>query len=123
MRILYSLLPLALASAVFTTGYVRQKPTLPDGAHCLLPRAQTIAAQEGNPGHRQPAPGDNCTQDPKDTKNPDHACTCHRECKDEADVDEFGQSNGGTHTVVKEDAKCTKFCYKDHCMCPVHNCE
>jgi hypothetical protein len=92
----------------------------PIGSHCLLPRPM-VMAQEGNPGHHEPPPGWTCSQGPNVPA--DHACTCHRECKDEQNTDENGQATDGQHTEIKEDAKCRSFCYKDHCQCPVHNCE
>lgn len=112
-----------LFSALLTLGIpsstmIEVLPTT--AAHCLLPRPM-LMAQEGNPGHREPPPGWTCSQD-KNTPA-DHACSCHRECKDVDNTDELGEPTQGQHTELKEDVKCRSFCYKDHCQCPVHNCE
>jgi hypothetical protein len=70
----------------------------------------------GNPGHKEPAPGEHCVHDASD---PAHNCTCHRECKQNTDED--GNLVEGAH--VQEDAKCRVYCFKDHCHCPVENCD
>lgn len=86
---------------------------------CLMPRPQ-LMAQQGNPGHHEPPPGWHCAHGAGDDKK--EPCTCHRECIDVNGEDENG-TQLPTHTEVKEDAKCSSFCYKDHCQCGVHNCD
>jgi hypothetical protein len=53
-----------------------------------------------------------------DVKGPtDHPCSCHRKCSDVAD-------NDGHHgAVIVEDPQCQQYCHKEHCSCPVENCE
>jgi hypothetical protein len=87
------------------------------GPHCL-----TLFAQDqqlpgpGNPGHNPPAPGATCVHNEKD---PAHNCLCHRECKQNTDDD--GNPTAGGY--VQEDPKCRVYCYKDHCHCPIENCD
>jgi len=76
--------------------------------------AQGPVPPPGNPGHQQPPPGAACVHNMKD---PAHNCTCHRECKDTEGED------GKQETFVQEDPKCRVFCYKEHCHCPISNCE
>ncbi len=88
-------------------------------SHCLVSlHAQgTTVPPEGNPGHEEPAPGANCKHDATD---PEHNCACHRECKQNTDPNTGQPIQGAT---VQEDAKCRVYCYKDHCHCPIENCE
>ncbi len=87
------------------------------GPHCLVLRAQNAELPApGNPGHTEPAPGEHCVHSASD---PAHNCTCHRECKQNTDDD--GNPVPGGH--VQEDPKCRVYCFKDHCHCPVENCE
>lgn len=96
------------------------KPTYDIPIQCLL-HEPSVIAQEGNPGHKEPPPDWSCAQE-KGTPA-DHACTCHRECKDEQNIDENGEATEGTHTRVVEDAKCKSYCFQKHCTCPIHNCD
>jgi hypothetical protein len=126
MRSVVSVLGAGIFSlSVIGVGVIRpaiQPPTtVAMGAHCLMPRPSTVTAQEGNPGHKEPPPGWTCSQS-KDTPK-DHQCSCHRECKDREGLDEFGEGNGRKETYLAEDVKCRSFCFKDHCNCPVHNCD
>lgn len=116
----FLLASLLSVSVILTPGSIVLDNLGTMGAHCLMPRPQ-VMAQEGNPGHREPPPGWTCSQEQNTPA--DHKCSCHRECKDAQNTDENGQATEGQHTEVREDAKCRSFCYKDHCMCPVHNCE
>ena len=84
-------------------------------AHCLLAQS-TELPDAGNPGHQEPAPGANCVHNAKDAA---HNCACHRECKQ--NTDEEGNPVQGAY--VQEDPKCRVYCYKDHCHCPVENCD
>ncbi|HUK35050.1 MAG TPA: hypothetical protein VLV86_14120 [Vicinamibacterales bacterium] len=87
------------------------------GPHCLMLYAQeSELPAPGNPGHKEPAPGEHCVHDASDAA---HNCACHRECKQNTDED--GNLVDGAH--VQEDAKCRVYCFKDHCHCPVENCD
>ena len=94
----------------------RARNVLPMGAHCNLLMAATALPQlpePGNPGHREPPPGEACQHG----GDPAHNCACHRECVPDEDED-------GHQTVrVQEDPKCRAFCFKDHCHCPVRGCD
>lgn len=105
---------LGLAVLVFPASRTMDIPV-----HCLLPTA--VMAQEGNPGHQAPPPGWSCSQG-KDTPA-DHACSCHRECKDSEELGEDGIPTGKKVTNVVEDTKCKVFCFAKSCQCPVHNCD
>jgi hypothetical protein len=48
-----------------------------------------------------------------------HNCACHRECKQNTDDD----GNPAEGVFVQEDPKCRVYCFKDHCHCPVENCD
>lgn len=85
-------------------------------AQCALMMAVAQVPEPGNPGHKQPPPGEHCDHVPND---PAHNCTCHRECKQ--NTDEEGNPAPGAY--VQEDPKCRVYCFKDHCHCPVANCE
>jgi hypothetical protein len=65
-------------------------------------------------------PGEFCSHIENGNK-PAHPCACHRECVDQHGEDEDGTQTTGT--VVKEDAQCKQYCHKEHCHCPVHNCD
>jgi hypothetical protein len=87
------------------------------GSHCTLLYAQNgELPAPGNPGHQRPAPGERCVHDASD---PAHNCACHRECKQNTDDD--GNPAEGAH--VQEDPKCRVYCFKDHCHCPIENCD
>lgn len=87
------------------------------GPHCLMLSAESATLPApGNPGHQEPAPGDSCVHDAKD---PAHNCTCHRECRQNTDDD----GNPAPGAYVQEDPKCRVYCFKDHCHCPVENCD
>jgi len=105
---------------VVSTGAVRPgRPTPLEkiGAHCLLLSAQTAELPgPGNPGHNEPAEGEHCVHDSKDAA---HNCSCHRECKQNTDDD----GNPAKGAFVQEDPKCRVYCFKDHCHCPVDNCD
>lgn len=63
-------------------------------------------------------PGHVCVM-PAQVKGPtDHACTCHRRCENDTDGD--GKVTG---TYVKEDPQCKQYCHKEHCSCPLENCD
>lgn len=84
--------------------------------HCLL-AAHAQVPEPGNPGHKEPPPGEACTHDATD---PAHNCACHRECV--PDLDEDGNPiNERQH--VQEDAKCRVFCFANHCHCPIRGCD
>lgn len=86
-------------------------------SHCLLARAQSSELPApGNPGHQEPAAGEHCVHA---TNDPAHNCTCHRECKQNTDDD----GNPVPGAFVQEDPKCRVYCFKDHCHCPVENCD
>lgn len=87
------------------------------GAHCQMPMAR---AQEGNPGHHEPPPGWHCAHGKGNDK--DAPCTCHRECVDHPGSEEDGIVTPPS-TTVKEDPKCSAYCYQDHCSCGVNNCD
>ena len=91
------------------------------GPHCTLLYAQSQSSESelpapGNPGHQRPAPGESCVHNAKD---PAHNCGCHRECKQNTDDD----GNPTEGAFVQEDPKCRVYCFKDHCHCPVDNCD
>lgn len=83
-----------------------------DNLHCL---GGVMAMQQepgqGNPDHREPPPGWTCNVEGE------HKCSCHREC-----VDEVGEGETEPHTIVREDPKCSSYCYPKHCNCPLTNC-
>lgn len=85
--------------------------------HCLL-AAHAQLEGPGNPGHKEPPPGEACTHDAKDAA---HNCACHRECKPE--IDDEGNPVLPPRQYVAEDAKCRVYCFKDHCHCPIQNCD
>lgn len=107
-------LTLAVVVAILPTSKTSDIPT-----HCLLPTP--VMAQDGNPGHKAPPPGWSCSQG--DKVPADHACSCHRECKDDEELGEDGIPTGKKVTRIAEDAKCKVFCFAKSCMCPVHNCD
>ncbi len=106
----------AVLIAASNSAPLRITPLL--GPHCVL--AIAIAAQqlppEGNPGHVEPAPGQNCSR----TTQADHACACHRKCVE--GTNQEGEADPKV-IVVQEDPKCRVYCYKSHCACPIENCE
>lgn len=85
-------------------------------SHCLLAMNAQVP-EPGNPGHHEPPPGEACKHDARD---PAHNCACHRECK--PDTDEDGNVINEQQHVV-EDPMCRVYCFKDHCHCPIHNCD
>ncbi|HET9832697.1 MAG TPA: hypothetical protein VFP91_13330 [Vicinamibacterales bacterium] len=110
---------LAVALALSMGGVDRGHPASLGkiGPHCLILRAQNEELPApGNPGHTEPGPGEHCVHAAND---PAHNCSCHRECKQNTDDD--GNPVPGGH--VEEDPKCRVYCFKDHCHCPVSNCE
>lgn len=104
---------LALGLLAVQAPAVQLKPDAM-GPHCLMPRP-TLLAQEGNPGHKEPPPGWTCAS------SGEHACACHRACQDTTTENEDGSQS--TSTTVVEDPRCRVYCFKDHCRCPVHNCD
>lgn len=65
-------------------------------------------------------PGEFCAT-PEHGSNPAHPCACQRHCQD---VPKDGEdANNGTVTTVVEDPQCKQYCHKEHCHCPVHNCD
>jgi hypothetical protein len=87
------------------------------GAHCALLYAQSgELPAPGNPGHQRPSPGESCVHNDGD---PAHNCSCHRECKQNTDDD----GNPTEGASVQEDPKCRVYCFKDHCHCPIENCD
>lgn len=68
-------------------------------------------------------PGQFCEHPVPGGPAPAHACSCHRECKDEDEYDVNGEPTGRTVTRVKEDAQCKQWCHADHCHCPLMNCD
>ncbi len=90
---------------------------------CLMPKPMMVMAQEGegNPGHKAPPPGAFCAHGKGSDK--DAPCKCHRECKDEDELDMFGEHTGRKITRVHEDPKCNHYCYATSCQCPVVNCD
>jgi hypothetical protein len=112
-----SLLLLAGSGAVLPVAPQRPAVDTLTGAHCLLLYAQSEELPApGNPGHERPAEGARCVHNEQDAA---HNCSCHRECKQNTDED--GNPAQGAH--VQEDPKCRVYCFKDHCHCPVDNCE
>src|SRR5689334_19143201 len=96
---------LALSTSAISPRHLERQQEV--GAHCLTLFAQGRELPgQGNPGHHEPAPGENCVHDEKD---PAHNCSCHRECKQNTDED--GNPSDGEY--VKEDAKCRVYCFKD----------
>ena len=69
---------------------------------------QEREAYPGQSSHATPPKGWYCTTDKRAAK--DHQCDCHREC---------GTDDAGKKTPAPEDPKCTVWCHKDHCGCPV----
>ena len=84
-------------------------------SHCLMAQG-TTPPPASNPNHEEPGPGVTCVHDEKD---PAHNCACHRECKQNTD-EEGNPAQGG---YLAEDSRCRVYCFKDHCHCPVHNCD
>ena len=106
---------LVLSTGAISPGQFARLETV--GPHCLTLFAQDPPLPgQGNPGHHQPAPDENCVHNEKD---PAHNCVCHRECKQKTDED----GNPADGAYVQEDPKCRVYCFKDHCHCPVENCE
>lgn len=72
----------------------------------LLALALAILAvqQQGNPDHREPAPGWFCSPNGAG----DHQCSCKR----------MGDPTTSCEQVTEE-AVCKVYCYKDHCRCPI----
>ena len=110
-----TLLLVVSTGAILPGGLV---PLEKAGPHCnVLLRAQSQdLPAPGNPGHQQPAPGESCVHNASD---PAHNCACHRECKQNTDDD--GNPTEGAY--VQEDPKCRVYCFKDHCHCPIENCD
>lgn len=107
------------SSLAIVMNAAMMKPDIITATHCLMPRPK-LMAQEGNPGHHEPPPGWHCAHGAGDDKK--EPCTCHRECVDVNGEDKDGNQLP-TRTEVKEDAKCSSFCFKDHCRCGVKNCD
>lgn len=99
-------------------GTVNPKVSL--SPHCDVMYAAGGGQLEGpgNPGHKEPPPGESCVHNAND---PAHNCACHRECK--PDTDDEGNPTNPPSMHVQEDAQCRVYCYKDHCHCPIHNCD
>ena len=115
MRHTWMTLLLVLSVGAILPG--RFVPLEKAGPHCNLLYAQSAELPApGNPGHQQPAPGESCVHN---TNDPAHNCTCHRECKQNTDDD----GNPAEGVFVQEDPKCRVYCFKDHCHCPVDNCD
>jgi hypothetical protein len=113
-----SRISIALVLVLFIAGGVGPRSLSPlekVGPHCLLAQSTELPGA-GNPGHHEPAPGANCVHDANDAA---HNCACHRECKQNTDDD--GNPSEGAY--VQEDPKCRVYCFKDHCHCPVNNCD
>ncbi len=114
----YFVMSVVMAAIVMMGG---PNKLMPIGMHCAMMIPGVIAQgtqlpPAGNPGHEEPIPGANCVHDDKD---PAHNCACHRECKQNTD----GEGNPASGGYVQEDPMCRVYCYKDHCHCPIHNCE
>ena len=117
MKYLYLFLFVALQSTLPPTRHVAKE--IP--SHCLMPQHSVVMLAEelpapGNPGHVQPSAGEHCVHAAND---PAHNCNCHRECRQ--NTDDNGNPIAGARVV--EDPKCRVYCFKDHCHCPVENCE
>ena len=65
-------------------------------------------------------PGEFCSH-VEHGSNPQHPCACQRECVDYNTENEDGSQS--THTTVKEDSQCKQYCHKEHCHCPIKNCD
>jgi hypothetical protein len=63
-------------------------------------------------------PGHVCVRAEQVRGPADHPCSCHRRCENATDGD--GTVTG---TYVQEDPQCQQYCHKEHCACPVENCE
>ena len=98
---------------VFMPGTL-SRPTM--FQHCALWAQDFPLPPDGNPGHVEPAPGAQCKHDARD---PSHNCLCHRECRQALD----DEGNVTTGQYVVEDPKCRVYCFKDHCACPIANCD
>jgi len=107
--IIAAILSVALPSAA---GH----PVIGVPTHCLLAMPAAQLPPEGNPDHVKPPEGEHCTHDSAD---PAHNCHCHRECKQNTD----DEGNPAPGVNVQEDPKCRSWCFKDHCHCPVDNCD
>ena len=120
MKLFSIILAMVLTMLATSTATRRDsivKPTKMD-PHCDMLRPKLLA-QEGNPGHHEPPPGWNCSREAKD----DHKCACHRECKDFPGGEDEDGNKFPPSTQVQEDANCKVYCFKNHCRCPVANCE
>jgi len=110
-----AVLALVLVSIIGVVGPGLRSPLSGVGSHCLIAQSRELPAP-GNPDHERPPDGERCVHNDRD---PAHNCSCHRECKQNTDDD--GNAVQGGH--VQEDPKCRVYCFKDHCHCPVANCE
>jgi hypothetical protein len=63
-------------------------------------------------------PGHICVYQSDVKSSNDHPCDCHRECKESIDED-----SGSKSYYVQEDPQCKQYCHKDHCKCPLKNCD
>src|SRR5262245_31657106 len=93
---------------LFAVVLMMQQPTRILPSHCLM--AQTLIAQApGNPEHKEPPPGWNCSRDAREAAK---RCACHRPCSENPD---------GSISQPR-DPQCKADCFESHCHCKEASC-
>lgn len=97
------------------------KPRMLPATNRINPIGILMAQEDGNPGHHEPPPGWHCEN--RANTPADHKCNCQRKCVDYPGGEDEDGNKFPPSTQVQEDVKCKVYCFKEHCRCPVHNCE